>query len=226
MVPRRKKVNNYNKIGLKKHVKKKTNRLIIAQENVLNANKLKDPLKPFSSSAMFNNNGLNFHFECKRICDIDHDTLDTLLIIEEKNMKQLYSECNWGWDFEKKKTEMTDKMAWYLIAKNCSNEIVGFSHFRFDIDYKYPVLYCYELQIKESVRGMGLGKWFMNLLEKIAFYNKMEKVVLTVFKHNTVACEFFTSLKYTKDITSPEDDDERCCYLILSKLDTNNSLGP
>lgn len=36
---------------------------------------------------------------------------------------------------------MSESSAKYLIATNEKNEIVGFSHFRFDIDYGDEVLY-------------------------------------------------------------------------------------
>lgn len=36
---------------------------------------------------------------------------------------------------------MTEPAAKYLIARNLENELIGFSHFRFDMDYGDEVLY-------------------------------------------------------------------------------------
>lgn len=58
----------------------------------------------------------------------------------------------------------------------------------------------------------------MQLLELIAFKNNMRKVVLTVLKNNPGSINFFQSLKYLEDDTSPEDSiDESFCYMIVSK---------
>lgn len=50
-------------------------------------------------------------------------------------------QCSWGWDGDKKREEMTEDVAWYLIAKDPEGKHLGFSHFRFDMDYGDEVLY-------------------------------------------------------------------------------------
>jgi GNAT superfamily N-acetyltransferase len=42
----------------------------------------------------------------------------------------------------------------------------------------------YEIQLKESARGKGLGEYLMKLLQEIGIRWHMEKVMLTVFKGN------------------------------------------
>ncbi|OAD56882.1 N-alpha-acetyltransferase 40 [Eufriesea mexicana] len=111
----------------------------------------------------------------------------------ERNMKSLYEQSDWGWDLIAKQKELTEATAWYLIA--LSNDIfIGFSHFRFDIDYREGVLYCYEIQLESAVRRKGLGHFMMSALESMASDNKMRKVVLTALKHNPSAMQFFYSL--------------------------------
>lgn len=51
-----------------------------------------------------------------------------------------YETCAWGWNRDRKVEEMTDDAAWYLIAKDKDN-LLAFSHFRFDLDFGDPVLY-------------------------------------------------------------------------------------
>ena len=86
-------------------------------------------------------------------------------------------------------------------------KLLGFSHYRFDMDYddevkqaifvilkaEYPficvfsflqVLYVYEIQLENCVRRKGLGKFMMQVLEIMAFKADMRKIMVTIFKHN------------------------------------------
>lgn len=55
-----------------------------------------------------------------------------------------YDQCSWSWNDQKKLEELTDDAAWYLIAKSADGNLLGFSHFRFDVDEGVEVLYWYE----------------------------------------------------------------------------------
>ena len=47
-----------------------------------------------------------------------------------------------GWNENEKRKEMFDEAAYYLIAYDSKkNQPIGFSHFRFDIDYDDEVIY-------------------------------------------------------------------------------------
>lgn len=60
---------------------------------------------------------------------------------------------------------------------------------------KYCIyLLSYELQLEESARGKGLGRFMMQALESMASKHKMQKVVLTVLKNNLPALQFFYTL--------------------------------
>ena len=37
---------------------------------------------------------------------------------------------------------------------------------RYDMDFDDDVLYCYEIQLEESCRGKGLGKFMMKVLRQ------------------------------------------------------------
>lgn len=133
-----------------------------------------------------------------------------------------YENSSWGWSDKKKRDEMTEDKAWYLLAKCESGKAIGFSHFRFDLDEGDEVLYCYEIQLESNVRGKGLGKFLMQILEMMAHRAQMKKVMLTVFKENERAINFFGKImKFQTDETSPAIWDpmnpEDYCYDILSK---------
>ncbi|KAJ2963967.1 hypothetical protein NQZ79_g1047 [Umbelopsis isabellina] len=115
----------------------------------------------------------------------------------KENMLTMYTNSNDGWDAEQKKNEMFAKEARYLIARSRQNpaELHGMLLFQMvqeetmDDDVLCNVAYCllkrsssYEIQLKESARGKGLGEYLMKLLEEIGNRWEMEKVMLTVFK--------------------------------------------
>jgi len=63
------------------------------------------------------------------------------------------------------------------------------------------------------VRGKGLGRYLMDLLETIAFHYKMKRIVLTVLKCEVNVVKFYFSLQYEVESYSPKD----AFYYILSK---------
>jgi len=106
------------------------------------------------------------------------------------------------------------------------SRMVAYTIFRFEREAKQDVVYCYELQVTEQSRGLGLGKLLTNALSDIGSRWRMKKVILTVFKANSAAFAFYKSLGFDLDPSSPrlvendgwQDEDELYCdYVILSK---------
>ncbi|XP_040266260.1 N-alpha-acetyltransferase 40 isoform X3 [Bufo bufo] len=157
------------------------------------ANQLGDPLGAFPVFKKFDRNGLNLTIECCRVTDLDQKTTDWAFELTKTNMQLLYEQSEWGWKEREKREELTDERAWYLIARDELGMPVAFVHFRFDVECGDEVLYC----------------------------TQMKKVVLTVFKHNNGAYQFFRdALQFEIDETSPSvsgccGDD--CTYEILSR---------
>ncbi|XP_010167003.2 N-alpha-acetyltransferase 40, partial [Antrostomus carolinensis] len=102
-----------------------------------------------------------------------------------------YEQSEWGWKEREKREELWDDRAWYLIAREPGAGPVAFSHFRFDVECGDEVLYCYEVQLESRVRRRGLGKFLLQILQLVANSTQMKKVMLTVFKHNHGAYQFF-----------------------------------
>ncbi|XP_072407313.1 N-alpha-acetyltransferase 40 isoform X2 [Chiloscyllium punctatum] len=158
------------------------------------ANKLTDPLASFPSFKKYDRNGMNIVIECKRVTDLDPSTLDWAVELTKTNMQTMYEQSEWGWKDREKKEEMTDERAWYLVAREGDSAVpAAFSHFRFDVECGEEVLYC----------------------------TQMKKVMLTVFKHNHGAYQFFKeAMQFDIDESSPSvsgccGDD--CSYEILSR---------
>ncbi|XP_064481112.1 N-alpha-acetyltransferase 40-like [Ornithodoros turicata] len=133
------------------------------------------------------------------------------------NMSSMYEASNWGWNPSSKQKELSHSAALYLVAKRqCNHEPCGFVHFRFDMDFGHPVVYCYEIQLEADVQRHGLGTFLMGILEKLAAKFRMHKVVLTVFRSNTAALAFYLEkIGYRVDSSSPSEDEAD--YVILSK---------
>lgn len=85
---------------------------------------------------------------------------------------------------------------------------VAYSHFRFDYEQEKSsnVLYMYELQVEERVRGKGIGRFFMQILELFAIKHGFPYVMLTVFPSNKNAMAFYQKLRYEVDPISPSKD--------------------
>lgn len=200
--------------------KERQKQVSIAWEVIQKANAITNPLEKFTAFREYKcRNGLKVSLASSPVTELDPKLFDEIFSLERDNMRALYEECEWGWHDKKKREEMADDRARYLVATNAeTGDLLAFSHYRFDLDFDIEVLYCYELQLKYSARRQGLGKFMMQILELIAFSNSMRKVVLTVLKGNREAMDFFTSLNYELDDTSPLDDAfETYSYVILSK---------
>ncbi|XP_076442899.1 N-alpha-acetyltransferase 40-like [Babylonia areolata] len=200
--------------------KEETAKMAVALKKVDAANAVEDPIAPFPVFRKYDRNGINVTLETKRVDDLDEDTVNWIFQLTSSNMKTLYEQSDWGWSDREKREELTDSRAWYLLARNLEGVPVAFSHFRFDLEEGDEVLYCYELQLEKSVRRKGLGKFMMQIMELMAHRYEMLKVMLTTFKHNLEAHNFFrTKLKYEVDEISPEASmyEEDYTYLILSK---------
>lgn len=78
------------------------------------------------------------------------------------------------------------------------NKAVAFCAFRFEDDGEKdaPITYLYEIQLSEEVRRKGLGKWMVQAIELLSLKYKMEHLMLTVFKENDAAINFYAGLRY------------------------------
>ncbi|KAG5196491.1 hypothetical protein MJG53_016869 [Ovis ammon polii x Ovis aries] len=185
------------------------------------ANRLGDPLEAFPVFKKYDRNGLNVSIECKRVSGLEPATVDWAFDLTKTNMRTMYEQSEWGWKDREKREEMTDDRAWYLIAWENRSVPVAFSHFRFDVECGDEVLYCYEVQLESKVRRKGLGKFLIQILQLMANSTQMKKVMLTVFKHNHGAYQFFReALQFEIDDSSPSMSGccgEDCSYEILSR---------
>ena len=149
-------------------------------------------------------------------------SLDDCSKLFQANMTDLYKQSSWGLDLEDKKEELSHSKARFVSLRAEGGALAAFLHFRFVMDDdenpSCVVLYVYELQIDKEHQRKGLGRRLMCLVEQLAAATNMTKVVLTVFRANKGAMEFYEKLGYTVDETSPSQHGEWTDYEILSKV--------
>ncbi|ETW07906.1 hypothetical protein H310_02314 [Aphanomyces invadans] len=136
-----------------------------------------------------------------------------------ENMQELYENSTWGFDMEKKRVELFEDAARYIVVERTPGQIDAFLHFRFVEDEGDAVVYVYEIQVGPGMQRQGLGKRLMQLLQLIGRKYKMKLILLTVFKSNIAAMKFYTEkMGFVIDDTSPSaQGDTSESYEILSK---------
>ena len=153
------------------------------------------------------------------------------------NTFRRYEETPGGWNAKSKQNELFDDQSRFLLVRRY-DEIIAFIMWRFDQEpceaddpvarkgkQTIEVAYCYEIQVHSNYRQFGLGKWMMNRLEIIAQSTNMRKIMLTVFKSNAIAQQFYNRLRFKIEYSTPpnakeEELDELGEYVILGKATT------
>ena len=63
----------------------------------------------------------------------------------------------------------------FRLFREEDGKMMGFAHFRYDMDFDDEVLYVYEIQLEEEFQRKGLGRFMMQVLSRLI--NK-QKIVL------------------------------------------------
>jgi predicted GNAT family acetyltransferase len=118
-----------------------------------------------------------------------------------------YASSSVGWHPKSKRKEMLLPDLKYLTVTPIQSPAAppkGFLSFMCTYEDGKEVIYVYELHLTEDVRGGGLGKQLMELVEDVGRKVGVEKVMLTVFVANVGAWKFYKKLGYEVDEFSPE----------------------
>lgn len=159
----------------------------------------------------------------------------------EQNMKSMY-EDEGTWNRAEKEEELWHEDSRFLCLFDHGKEgsaaaeedrLVGFIMFRFDTETclandpllkefnckrsrRLPVIYCYEIHINSRCHSLGLGSALVQAMEILGSQTGMAKCMLTVFKSNESARNFYQKRGYVKDGICPTDE-EGVGYEILSR---------
>ncbi|CAH8621037.1 unnamed protein product [Dicrocoelium dendriticum] len=197
------------------------------------SNKMEPIIDPSSdplSSALVMPNNLSLSppdvavdLRCCKPHDLSQDVLHDVFMILKENMQPLYDVSSWGWNDEKKWTEAFSSKAWLILSYASTSlalptTLCGFVSFRFERECKDAVLYCYEIQLRNEFRGLSIGRHLISALTLIANCFKMRRIMLTVFKFNTKALDFFFKCGFEIDKSDPShfDGNPVVDYHILS----------
>ncbi|TFY58797.1 hypothetical protein EVJ58_g6193 [Rhodofomes roseus] len=147
-------------------------------------------------------------------------------------MKDAYARSSFGWKPVEKQAELFHELSRFIVVRNTPEvsstsvpaTIVAYSMFRFEVEERKDVVYCYEVQVHQQSRRSGLGGCLMKQLVSIGKRWKMQMIMLTVFKcrlcvlmlqavnsglstANVAARSLYNALGFEVDPTSPEYPD-------------------
>lgn len=164
--------------------------------------------------------GLKVNIKCvTSYTSLTEEETEFILKLTEGNMKCYYEKSENGWNEKQKEKEFKNETARFILCSTEEDEkLIAFVHFRFELDdqQKHPVVYCYEIQVIPSLQSHGIGKFLMQILHQIGSRFKMNKVMLTCFKHNESTFQFYNRLGYSLDICTPSKFNMDTSYEILS----------
>ena len=115
-----------------------------------------------------------------------------------------YVNSSGGWHPRAKKRELKlPDLKYLLVRQNLASEVVGFAAFMLTYEDGIEVIYMYEIHLSDGLRGAGLGKHLVQIIQHTGEASGMEKVMLTVFKSNEGALSFYDRLGFSVDEFSP-----------------------
>lgn len=167
-------------------------------------------------------------FNCRSInaINIPLTLKEAIYDIFQQNMKEIYIKSNWNYSPEEKSKELFHRRSKFLLVWKpnvntdtnsstftdtlqlpMSENLVGYVMFRFEWDDEeepeYPVLYCYELQIRQEFQNQSIGQRLLQMLVEIARSMNMRKIMLTSLKINERAMRFYFQNGFKIDRNSP-----------------------
>jgi len=183
----------------------KKKRKLVSQANSLSSSQLAQYIE---------NDNNAYQWRIYHSNELNQQNRDRIFQLFEMNMKDFYEQSSDGYQRDEKLDELFSQQARYLIVHS-SNCLIAFTHFRFEMDFNNQVLYLYEIQIDRDFQRQGLGRWLIEQMKQICRRTQMMKIVLTVYKSNEKAIEFYMK-KCLFDFDETNPDDENVDYILLS----------
>jgi N-alpha-acetyltransferase 40 len=155
--------------------------------------------------------------------NVPQDLLESCLKLIEDTSRDDYDKSDIKWSRSKKLKEMKLPDMKYIILEDPERKLAGFVSFMVTYEDGHEVVYIYEIHFPPAWQGRGLGKKLMHDVESIAEAVGVSKVMLTVFRSNSRAIDWYTKLGYVEDEFSPGPRKLRngtvkeSSYIILSK---------
>jgi ribosomal protein S18 acetylase RimI-like enzyme len=154
----------------------------------------------------------------------NEDILEKCFKLIEETSADDYRNSEIKWSASQKRKEMRLPDMKYLVYRHReTGQVIGFTSFMVTYEDGYEVVYVYEIHLLQDWQGKGLGKRLMSIVDIISSKVGVGKIMLTVFKANTKAIQWYDKLGYTEDTFSPQPRKLRNgtikepTYTILSK---------
>ncbi|KAF9499717.1 acyl-CoA N-acyltransferase [Pleurotus eryngii] len=166
--------------------------------------------------------GNKYTLEVKYASGLLKDEKDTCWEFLTTNMQALQvnyeASPTMGWHPDKKKRELFHRLSRFILAYDNDSALVAYTMFRFEFEEDENLVYCYELQVSPDIKRQGLGRVLMEQVKAIGEKYGMDKIMLTVFKANSEAVQFYERNGFVTDPACPSHDggDESLEYRILS----------
>ncbi|KAI1761162.1 acyl-CoA N-acyltransferase [Hypoxylon sp. FL1150] len=165
-----------------------------------------------------------FSLSLTRPANMSIEDLEACFRLVEETSKADYESSLDGWKPAKKLIEMKSPELRYIMVKDVTGSVRGFTSLMPTYEEGEPVVYCYEIHLKPELQGSGLGKTLIGFLESIATNTPpIKKVMLSCFLSNQRALGFYKKSGFEKDEISPKPRKLRFGkefipdYMIMSK---------
>lgn len=134
--------------------------------------------------------------------------LKACLDLVEQTSADDYRTSESGWSRTKKRKEMKLPDLRYLMlsvptVSDDDSGLAGFISFMITYEDGNEVIYIYEIHLCAAWRGKGVGTHLMRAVETIGANVGVEKAMLTVFKANERAVQWYRKSGYATDEFSP-----------------------
>ena len=142
--------------------------------------------------------------------NIRPEDLEACFKLVERTSSLDYKSSSVGWSAAKKRQEMSDPDMRYLLLTTSDGvsftpayRVHGFLSFMLTREDELPVIYCYEIHLRPSLQGRGIGRKLMRLMETIGQQAGVQGSMLTVFTKNEVAKKMYERMGYEVHDSSP-----------------------
>lgn len=166
-----------------------------------------------TSAEMYQNSNVSWS-PAKKRKEMKLPDLRYLLVKRASTLTQHRSPGN---DFDRSRPRMSPRFETRLENSDVGTDLLeGFLSFMLTYEDGHEVIYCYELHLSERLRGCGLGRTLMGLMEAVGQRFAVEKAMLTVFLANEQALRFYESSGCENGLSSwpweSADGIRRCRY--------------
>lgn len=141
---------------------------------------------------------------------IREEDLEACFRLVERTSRNDYKASSMGWSARRKREEMRDEDMKYLLLTTSdgvnyspSYRVDGFLSFMFTKEDEAPVVYVYEVHLRPSLQGRGVGGKLMAMVEDIGRQGGVGKAMLTVFARNEGGRRWYERMGYAVDEASP-----------------------